>query len=129
LRTTGDERTPRTNVVFYREDDGTVPLLEWLDTLSRKAKAKCRIRIDRLKELGYELRRPEADFLRNGIYELRMHLHGINYRMLYFFYGTTACVVSHGLVKEREVPHREINRALERKSKFEASPGRHSYME
>jgi hypothetical protein len=37
----------------------------------RKAWAKCRERIRRLAELGYELRRPHADFLRDGIYELR----------------------------------------------------------
>ena len=48
-----------------------MPFLEWLDELPMQVKSKCTERIDRLGELGHELRRPEADFLRDGIYELR----------------------------------------------------------
>jgi DNA-binding transcriptional regulator YiaG/putative component of toxin-antitoxin plasmid stabilization module len=95
-------------VIFYREDDGTVPLLEWLDSLVVKAQDKCRLRIERLAEVGHGLRRPEADYLRDGVYELRVSLRGIQYRMLCFFSGNLAAVVSHGIVKERRVPPREI---------------------
>ncbi len=61
---------PRTRVVLYLEDEGNVPLLKWLRRLPDKAKAKVLVRIERLKELGSQLRRPEADYLRDGIYEL-----------------------------------------------------------
>jgi hypothetical protein len=64
--------------------------------------------------MGHELRRPEADFLRDGIYELRVSLGGVHHRILYFFHGATAAVVSHGLVKERVVPSKEIDHAVER---------------
>ena len=120
---------PRTKVVFYRESNGNAPLLEWLDSLPSGAIAKCRARLERLGELGYEIRRPEADLLRDGIYELRIGLQGKNYRMLYFSHGNTAAVVSHGLVKERVVPPREIDRAIARKRNFESDPTRHSYEE
>jgi len=120
---------PRTRVVFYQEKDGRVPLLRWLDDLPVKAKVKCHLRVERLSELGYELRRPEADYLRDGIYELRINLQGVNYRMLYFFHQNIAAVVSHGLVKERVVPPREIDEALRRKAQFERDPKRHSYEE
>lgn len=120
---------PATKVVFYCEDDGSVPILGWFDTLPAKALAKCRVRIERLQELGHELRRPEADFLRDGIYELRARLRGIQYRILYFFHGNVAAVLAHGHTKEREVPPREIDKALERKAKFEANPRRHTYEE
>lgn len=63
-------------VIFYREDDGTVPLLEWLDSLVVKAQDKCRLRIERLAEMGHGLRRPEADYLRDDVYELRVSLQG-----------------------------------------------------
>ena len=76
---------PRTTVIFYQEDRKSVPVLDWLDSLPAKAQDKCRVRIERLRDLGHELRRPEADFLRNGIYELRVRLGTINYRTLYFF--------------------------------------------
>jgi phage-related protein len=118
---------PRTNVVFYQDDDGAVPMLDWLDTLPGKALAKCRVRIERLAELGHELRRPEADFLRDGIYELRVGLRGQNYRMLYFFHGRTAAIVSHGLVKEQAVPPKEIDQAIEHKRRFERNPEKHTY--
>lgn len=120
---------PQTKVVLYREEDGNVPLLEWLDSLPSKAVAKCRVRIERLAELGHELRRPEADLLRDGIYELRVGLQGQNFRMLYFFHGKTVAVLAHGLMKERVVPPKEIDRAIERKKKFEANPKRHTHEE
>ena len=86
-------------------------------------------RIERLREMGHELRRPEADFLREGIYELRAALQGINYRVLYFFQGREAVILSHGLVKERVVPPKEIEWAIARKRKFEAAPQKHTYGE
>jgi len=120
---------PKIKVVFYKEDDGSVPILEWLDSVQRKALDKCTLRIERLAELGHELRRPEADFLRDGIYELRVGLQHVNYRMLYFFHGRTAAVVTHGLIKEAQVPAKEIERAIERKQKFEKNPKEHTYEE
>src|SRR6266699_7104923 len=120
---------PKTKVVFYKEDDGSVPVLEWLDSLQRRALDKCTVRIERLEEMGHELRRPEADLLRDGIYELRVGLQHVNYRMLYFFHGRTAAVVSHGLVKEAAVPPKEIEKAIEQKRKFEKNLKAHTYEE
>ena len=65
---------PETAVHFYQDDDGTVPVKSWLEQLQtqiRKAFAQCVASIQRLALFGHELRRPHADFLRDGIYELR----------------------------------------------------------
>jgi phage-related protein len=118
---------PRVAVVFYREDDETVPVLEWLEQLPAKVQDKCRVQIERLKEYGHELRRPAADYLGEDIYELRVRGQSVNYRMLYFFHGRVAAVLSHGLTKERRVPSREIAQAKARKQKFEAHPDVHTY--
>jgi len=104
-------------------------VLDWLDRLPAKTQDKCRVRIERLRDLGHELRRPEAYYLRDGIYELRVGLHGVNYRMLYFFHGRVAAVLAHGLKKEREVPLRDIEEAIRRKRRFELDPQRHTYKE
>jgi len=120
---------PQVQVVFYREEDGSVPVLDWLDGLADKAQAKCTAKIERLAELGHELRRPEADYLRDDICELRIGLQGVNYRILYFFHGRTAAVLSHGLLKERRVPPKEIDLAVERKNRFEAAPEAHTHRE
>jgi phage-related protein len=118
---------PEVRVVFYKEKDGRVPTSEWLDGLLPKVQDKCAVRIKRLMDLGHELRRPEADYLRDGIYELRVRYRSINYRMLYFFHGTQAVVISHGVVKEREVPPKEIDRAIERKKRFQSDPEAHTF--
>jgi len=120
---------PKTRVVLFRDADGSCPFLEWFSELPPKVQDKCYLRLERLREMGHELRRPEADFLRDGIYELRVGFLGVHHRMLYFFDGVIAAVVSHGLVKEQVVPPREIDRAVERKKQFEADPSRHTYQE
>lgn len=86
------------------------------------------MRIERLHELGYALRRPEADLLRDGIYELRASFQSVNYRMLYFFHQQTA-VISHGLTKEKKVPEREIEVAIRHHKLFEMDPAKHTYEE
>jgi phage-related protein len=120
---------PQTKVVFYREKEGTVPLLEWFETLLPKVQDKCRIKIERLKELAYELRRPEADYLRDGIYELRVRFQRVNYRMLYFFQSNIAAILSHGITKEATIPAKEIDRAIENKNRFLANPQNHTFEE
>jgi DNA-binding XRE family transcriptional regulator len=50
----------QTEVFFCREPkDDSVPSLQWLEDLPMKVQAKCVEQIDRLGELGHELRRPE----------------------------------------------------------------------
>jgi phage-related protein len=117
---------PTTQVVFFATADGAIPFVDWFAALPARAQDKCRVRLERLALLGHELRRPEADYLRDGIYELRVGLQGINYRMLYFFHAREIVVVSHGLVKERAVPPKEIEQAIKNKTVFAADPERHS---
>jgi hypothetical protein len=119
----------KTKVVFYKEkDETTAPVLEWLDTIPLKARLKCLARIERLREEGHQLRRPEADLLRDKIYELRASLQGIHYRILYFFHGNVAAVLSHGIVKEDCVPPIEIDRAIQRRKNFEKDPKAHTWI-
>ena len=76
---------PQTEVVIFAAADGSTPLLAWLDGLQVKAQDKCTVRIERLAERGHELRRPEADYLRDDIYELRVRHGNVHHRILYFF--------------------------------------------
>jgi phage-related protein len=119
---------PETAVVLYAEDDGSSSLLTWLDQQQGKVQDKCLVKIERLAELGHELRRPEADFLRDGIYELRVRHRRVNYRMLYFFNERMA-VICHGLTKEDVVPDADIDLAITRKGKFARNPQKHTYEE
>jgi hypothetical protein len=121
---------PKTRVIFYQEKDGEVPVLEWLQELketNERAWAKCRVRIEQLEESGYELRRPAADILRDGIYELRAKQGHVQYRILYFFHGRNVAILAHSLTKEDEIPGIDIERALTRKKLFSAHPEEHTY--
>lgn len=123
---------PATAVRFYRDESGQAPVLEWLADLrrtDRQAYAKCVARIQRLAAIGHELRRPEADYLRDGIHELRVRKGRVNYRILYFFHGANVAVLAHTITKEAKVPAIEIMRAVERKRLYEHNPGRHAYEE
>ena len=118
---------PKIQVIFYQDETGTVPVLTWLDDLLPKIRAKCIVKIERLRELGHELRRPEADYLRDDIYELRIAYRSIQYRLLYFFYRRNTAVISQGIVKDQRVPPAEIDLAVQRKRTFEQNPEQHTY--
>ena len=118
---------PPIEVLFYREKDGSVLMVEWLDDLPPKARTKYVYALERLADLGFELRRPAADYLRDGIYELRVGWQGVNYRMLYFFHDRAVALVSHGILKERRVPPQEIERAINRRMKVKHDAIRHTF--
>jgi phage-related protein len=119
---------PRTEVVFFKDQENSVPVLDWLDGLPRKVQNKCYVKVERLEELGHELRRPEADFLEQGIYELRIGYRGVNYRLLYAFHEKEA-VLLHGLVKEKVVRESDLNIAISRLDVFRNDPKSHTYSE
>ena len=121
---------PKVEVIFYRTDDGAAPALDWLNQVRRReprAFAKCLVRLRRLALMGHELRRPEADTLRDGVHELRVRFGTVNYRLLYFFSGQTVCVVAHALTKDDEVPEADIDTAVARLHAFAADPEGHTY--
>lgn len=120
---------PATAVLFYQEEDGSIPVLDWLRELQRKnrrAFEKCLFLLDLLEQFGRDLRRPRADFLRDGVYELRTEVAGVNYRLLYGFVGKDIALVAHGLTKSAKVPRRDIDLALSRLGQFKRNPQKHT---
>ena len=62
-------------------------MVDWLRKLKRKDRrgfAKCAACIGRLAGEGHDLRRPVADYLEDGIYELRARSGRVQLRLLYF---------------------------------------------
>jgi len=115
-------------LLYYVEGDGSEPpLVEWLDNLEEEARSRCLDRMLLLEELGNKLRQPHTEYLGDGIYELRIKYYRTNLRILYFFHGRQAAVVSHGLSKEKRVPPKEIELAIERMKKFKANAKRHTF--
>jgi hypothetical protein len=118
---------PKTTVVIYQETDGRVPLREWLVEQDKKVQDKCVVAIEILADRGYELRRPVADYLRDGVYELRVRYGHMNYRILYGFCGANVVLLSHGCTKEAAVPAREIERAIMNLKSYKGKPVAHTY--
>ena len=119
---------PRTDIVIYKEADGSVPLIEWLKKQTPKVQDKCIALIELLASRGHELRRPYADYLDRGMYELRPTVKHVQYRVLYCFVGRNVVLLTHGLVKTQEIPARQIDKVIEYREKFVDNPQRHNYV-
>jgi phage-related protein len=81
--------------------------------------------LDLLRRFGHELRRPHADLLREGVYELRTRVGRVNYRILYGFIGKDVVLVSHGITKESSVPDPEIDLPVARIAQCRQDPNGH----
>ncbi|MGF1601931.1 MAG: type II toxin-antitoxin system RelE/ParE family toxin [Thermosynechococcaceae cyanobacterium] len=124
---------PQSQIVFFQDERCRVPALDWLQTLlkkDRKGYANCIARIQLLADFGYELRRPAADYLRDGIYELRAKQRNTQYRILYLFHGQNMAILAHAITKEgAPVPNIDIERAIDRKRLYEKDPETYTYRE
>lgn len=119
---------PKTTIYFFREDDGSVPFLDWLADLEKqqpRAFQKCLYMLDLLRQFGHELRRPHVDILRDGVFELRTRVGRTNFRILYGFVGKDAVLVSHGITKEARVPDSQIELAVSRLALYHTAPNRY----
>ena len=121
----------RTTVTFYQEAPGDVPVLDWLKALRKQdtqAWANCSTRIEQLAEHGNDLRRPAADYLDDGIYELRARHGNVQYRILYFFQGRGVAILGHSFVKSGSaVNPNDLAVARRRKGRFLEDPEKRSY--
>lgn len=118
---------PRTDIVIYKSEDGSAPLIRWLGKQHSKVQDKCTALIELLGQTGHELRRPYADYLDQGIYELRPTVSHVQYRILYCFVGKNVVLLTHGLVKTKKIPPGQISKAIEYREKFVESPTLHTY--
>ena len=122
---------PITKVVFYQDKKDDSPIVEWLSKIRKKDPKgflNCLARVEQLKMFGHELRRPAADYLQTGIYELRAKHRNVQYRLFYFFHGENIAVLDHGIIKEQSaIPQIDLKRALDRKKKFEQNPTQHTF--
>ena len=120
-------KMPKTDIIIYQNEDGSVPLVKWLKKQPQKVQDKCIAMINMLAADGYELRRPYADYIDKGIYEIRPIVKQVQYRILYCFVGENVVLLTHGLIKTDKIPTSEIKKAIEYRDKFVQEPSLHSY--
>jgi len=117
----------------FQEPNGVVPFDEWLATLAQPSKTqnleaagKLLAAVMRLAADGHALRRPTSAPLRDGVHELRVKVHRLNYRALYFFAGSGTAVFMHGCTKEGDVADADLDRAIARRLAYISDPGVHT---
>ena len=95
------------------------------DETANNPYAKCVAILRRLQNLGCELRRPQADILRDNIWELRWRVKTVQYRILFGFIGKNSALLFLGCTKEKEVPSKLIERAITMRSNALKDPSKH----
>lgn len=104
-------------VYYFVDKDGVSPVKEFIASLPLKEQAKVYAYIRELKKQGNNLRRPMADYLKSGIYELRPK----DNRVFYFFYLHDSVVLVHAIKKRTsEVPENELRLCFKRKDEVES---------
>lgn len=104
-------------VYYFIDKDGVRPVKEFIDSLAQKEQAKVYAYITELIKQGNNLRRPMADYLGDGIYELRPK----DNRIFYFFYLRDRAVLVHAIKKHAKIiPEGALKICLRRKIETES---------
>lgn len=104
------------NIYYFLDERGANPVKEFIKALSQDERAKVFAYIAELKDKGHNLRRPLADYLGQGIYELRPKAN----RIFYFFFLKNSAVFIHAIRKKTDKIHnRDLELCLKRKSEIE----------
>ena len=89
-------------VLYYQSERGDSPIEDFLDSLLRKARAKCLAYIDMLEEFGLNLPRSFIAKVRGDLWELRPEWAGVEYRFFYFSMVGQRLVIVHALSKKSQ---------------------------
>jgi len=104
------------NIYYFLDERGVSPVKEFIKALSQNERAKVFAYIAELKDKGHNLRRPLADYLGHGIYELRPKAN----RIFYFFFLKNSAVLIHAIRKKTDkIPSRDLELCLKRKREAE----------
>lgn len=106
-------------IIFYDKTDGTLPVLEFLNGLDIKMRAKMLGLIELLKVNGNQLREPYSKSLDDGIFELRAKVGTNTSRVLYFFVVGQKIILTNGFIKKtQKTPKEELETAKKYRNEY-----------
>ena len=106
-------------IVLYETETGRCPVNDYMNTLGEEDKEDMLQRIEELKIIGNNIRRPKGDILRDKIYELRISLRDHNIRTLFFFCYKDYIVLTNAFSKKTDkIPDNEIEKAIKYRNTF-----------
>ena len=101
------------SIYYFVDERGRRPVKEFIDNLAINERTKVFAYISELLCHGQNLRRPIADYLTEGIYELRPKYN----RIFYFFYFKDSVVLVHAIKKKTAaIPKNDLELCLKRKA-------------
>lgn len=103
-------------ILFYKKENGTEPVKEFLLTLPLKHKAKALREIDLLAEFGTQLKAPHVTKIEGdkygGLWELRIKFASDISRIFYFMPEGNTFILLHGYLKKTDkTPKKELKTA------------------
>ena len=106
-------------VDFYKEENGSKPLGDFIRSLDIKMKAKVVADLHLLEEFGNHAREPLSKPLGDGIFEVRTVEGNDIVRILYFFDNDRIIIATNGFVKKQQkTPKTEIDLAKRRRKDY-----------
>lgn len=111
------------NIELYETADGKVPVLNFIESLPTKLRAKVYREIDLLEKFGTNLTYPHTRKMEGDKYkklwELRIKFGSDISRVFYFAYVDNTFVLLHGFVKKtNKTPPRELDKAIKNMNDF-----------
>ncbi len=102
-------------IAFYRAEDGSSPVDEFLRSLEDKTQARFIWAIEQLRLRNVFAREPLVKHLEGKLWELRRASSANIYRLLYFFFTGRRIVFVHGFQKKtQKTPRQELEIARRR---------------
>ena len=106
-------------VVFYRDEQGGTPVLEFLKGLDHEAQQSIGWAIEQLRTRNVRAREPLVKHLEGKLWELRRESKTNIYRVIYFFFMGRRIVLVHGFQKKTtKTPPQELVLARTRYTSF-----------
>lgn len=111
-------------IEYYQKENGKIPVLEYLLTLSPKLRAKAYMEIELLEKHGFSLREPYTKPIvgekYKELFELRVKFSSDISRIFYFSYHNNTFVLLNGFTKKtNKTPKSELEKALRYKADYE----------
>ena len=106
-------------IEYYVEDNGRVPVREFLKTLDQRTYARFLWSLEQLVQRNIHAGEPLVRHVEGKIWELREESNTNIYRVMYFFYTGRRIVLLHGFDKKtQKLPRRELELARSRLARF-----------
>ena len=106
-------------VNFFRKEDGSCPVQDFLDSLDIKMRAKLLMGVALLETNGSQLREPYSKALGDGIFEVRAQQGNNISRVLYFFFVGKQIILTNGFIKKtQKTPPGEIETAKKYRAEY-----------